>query len=77
MHSTISDEHITACLQVQVRQECEAFLRKSWPPSDASTLPQSYLDETVGLALDARRAHDWAEAVPWPLFLNYVLPYAR
>ena len=30
----------------------------------------------VQLALQARRATPWAQAVPWEIFLNDVLPYA-
>lgn len=46
------------------------------PPSDA-TLPEDYLQENVDLALAARAVSKWAQDVPWPVFLNYVLPYAR
>ncbi len=38
--------------------------------------PQS-LRTNVLLALAAREAHDWAADVPWPVFLNDVLPYAN
>ncbi len=62
---------------MQAKAVCSAFLRASWPPSDASELSSEYIEETVDLALQARGASSWARDVPWPLFLNYVLPYAR
>lgn len=61
----------------QANQLCSAFLREFWPPSDAKDLSHDYIEETVDLALQARGASSWAQDVPWPLFLNYVLPYAR
>ena len=44
---------------------------------DRSALSTVFLNRNIELALHARRASDWAASVPWPIFLSYVLPYAR
>jgi hypothetical protein len=46
-------------------------------PSSDAELPLEYLQENTELALAARSVSTWAQDVPWPAFLNYVLPYAR
>ena len=68
---------IHVCKFGQVRAECISFLQHAWPPKDAERLSKDYLQETADLALEAHSSNGWAKAVPWPLFLNYVLPYAR
>jgi len=55
--------------------ECLSYLRKNAPAVDAA-LSDAYLTENIALALEARDATAFATAVPWPLFLNDVLPYA-
>ena len=44
---------------------------------DRSALATVFLNRNTELALHARRASPWAAEVPWELFLEYVLPYAR
>lgn len=56
-------------------EECLEYLQKYQPRSDAA-LPLKYLQENTELALAARSVSSWAQDVPWPVFLNYVLPYA-
>jgi hypothetical protein len=56
--------------------ECAAYLRRTMPKKDLNILSQSYIDQNIDLALLARRSSSWARDVPWPLFLEYVLPYA-
>jgi len=47
------------------------------PHQDVDMITTSYLQENVQLALAARSLSPWAAEVPWDVFLNYVLPYAR
>ena len=53
----------------------ERFLRHHMPPKDSS-LSQTYLQLTVNLSIEARRASSWAAQVPESIWLNDVLPYA-
>jgi hypothetical protein len=46
-------------------------------PENDRILPDEYLKENVELALAARSTSKWAAKVPWDVFLNHVLPYAR
>jgi hypothetical protein len=64
--SSLSDPRVAECL---------SYLRKNAPTVDAA-LSDAYLTENIALALEARDATAFATAVPWPLFLNDVLPYA-
>ncbi len=57
-------------------EECLDFLFRFMPQQDKNSLLVSFVTETVGLALAARYALPWGLSVPWPLFLNDVLPYA-
>lgn len=65
----------TAETQPAVR-ECEAFLKQNKPRWDDS-IAETYLQTNIALALAARSLSSWAATVPWPIFLNDVLPYAR
>jgi len=57
--------------------EALVFLYRYLPRMDAdASLPLDYLQRHVDLALEARAAAPWAAAVPWPLFLEAVLPHA-
>ena len=56
--------------------ECAAYLRRTMPQKDLNILPPAYIEQNIDLALIARRSSSWAADVPWPLFLQYVLPYA-
>ncbi len=55
---------------------CAAFLITTMPPADWEKLSASFVGENIREALAARRSHAWSTNVPWPLFLNDVLPYA-
>lgn len=55
--------------------ECKKFLVEFMPTCDTN-LSYGYIEENIGLALKARKQHDWASSVPWEIFLNDVLPYA-
>jgi len=55
---------------------CAKFLLVTMPAADWGKLPPDFLAVNIREALAARRAHAWAAKVPWPLFLNDVLPYA-
>ncbi len=55
-------------------QAALAFLQAHLPPGEAERLPEGYLEGNVYAALQARAATPWASAVPWDVFLNYVLP---
>jgi transglutaminase-like putative cysteine protease len=58
-------------------QHSEAFhfLKQHMPAADRHKVSDEFLHEHVRLALRARGANSWAAAVPWPVFLNEVLPY--
>ncbi len=58
------------------RQDCRDFLVKYMPERD-NELSNAFLEANIYAALASRRSHDWLAAVPWPTFLNYVLPYAK
>jgi hypothetical protein len=55
---------------------CAKFLLVTMPAADWGKLAPDFLAVNIREALAARRAHAWAAKVPWPLFLNDVLPYA-
>jgi hypothetical protein len=55
--------------------ECLAFLIRYMPERDLSLNISIFVD-TVTYALRARRMLPWGEKVPWPVFLNDVLPYS-
>jgi len=55
---------------------CARFLLLTMPRVDWEQLPPALVAENIREALAARRAQPWAATVPWPLFLNDVLPYA-
>jgi hypothetical protein len=52
-----------------------AFLNAHLPQRDSGRISQQRLRQHAQLALAARDATPWAAAVPWPLWLNDVLPY--
>jgi len=55
------------------------YLVSNMPPWDVEnrgTLELGILRTTVELAMEARKSHSWAAGVPWPLFKDWVLPYA-
>jgi hypothetical protein len=56
-------------------RECFEFLLEYMPERDLG-LNISMLLDTVSYALLARRTMPWGSLVPWPLFLNDVLPYS-
>ena len=55
---------------------CARFLLLTMPQADWEKLTADFIAANIREALAARRAHAWAANVPWPLFLNDVLPYA-
>ena len=57
-------------------RECAAFLHHNKPSWDDS-IPETFLQQNIALALAAKELSSWAADVPWPIFLNNVLPYAR
>lgn len=57
-------------------RDCARFLIVTMPEADVESLSAAFVGENIREALAARRAHAWAASVPWPLFLNDVLPYA-
>lgn len=60
---------------VETRQ-CANFLLVTMPASDRQKVPAAAITENIRLALAARHQFPWAQQVPWPIFLNDVLPYA-
>jgi hypothetical protein len=60
----------------ETHREAIEFLITHMPDSDVATLKPDYLRENVALAFKARSEFPWAEAVPMPVFLNDVVPYA-
>lgn len=54
---------------------CVDFLARRMPERDRGLSPE-FLARNCALAVGARRRHPWAASVPWPLFLEYVAPYA-
>lgn len=57
-------------------RSCANFLLVTMPAADRRKVPAEAISENIRLALDARHRFPWARQVPWPLFLNDVLPYA-
>lgn len=55
---------------------CAEFLVQHLPDRDKGAIASVFLNRNIELALQARRANSWAEAVPLEVFLKYVLPYA-
>lgn len=53
-----------------------AFLRTHMPEQDRQTVTAPRLEKEVSLALKARDMFAWAQAVPWEIYENDVLPYA-
>jgi hypothetical protein len=60
----------------EARIQSLLFLQMHRPQKDAN-LSQTFLQRNVDAALEARAAKPWAKQVPWDLFINDVLPYAR
>jgi hypothetical protein len=60
------------------RLECFNYLKSYLPPRDVN-LTDEWLNRNVDMALIPRFSNStpWAHQVPWDLFLNDVLPYAR
>jgi hypothetical protein len=56
--------------------QCLEYLIANMPQTDLESLTGEYILQNVRLALAARHDNHWAEAVPWDIFLDYVLPYA-
>jgi len=55
------------------------FLIEFMPPWDRlneESLEGGILGDTISVALEARQNFSWASDVSWPLFSNWVLPYA-
>lgn len=52
------------------------FLLDNMPAEDRGRLSCDFLMQDIDLALQARHRFPWAQAVPEPVFLNDVLPYA-
>jgi hypothetical protein len=52
------------------------FLVEHMPPADRGSLSAEFLATNLDLAFHARTNFPWAAAVPEPVFLNDVLPYA-
>lgn len=52
------------------------FLIDNMPAADRSTLSCEFQMENLRLAFQARKRFAWAAAVPEPIFVNDVLPYA-
>ena len=57
--------------------ECQAYLLKHQAVSDRSSVGAVFLNRNIELALHARRASTWAAKVPFDIFQEFVLPYAR
>ena len=55
--------------------ECWEFLLR-WMPQQDTSLPLQFFMDTISYALRARNTFVNAKNVPWPLFLNEVLPYS-
>ena len=52
------------------------FIIDNMPPADRGEIGDEFLMTNLDLALQARARFPWAKAVPEPIFLNDVLPYA-
>ena len=57
-------------------RHCANFLLVTMPASDRHKVTGEMIAENIRLALAARHRFPWAQQVPWPIFLNDVLPYA-
>lgn len=57
-------------------RSCANFLLVTMPATDRQKVTAEAIAENIRLALEARHRFPWAQKVPWPLFLNDVLPYA-
>ena len=57
-------------------RSCANFLLVTMPATDRHKVTAPAIAENIRLALEARHRFPWAQQVPWPLFLNDVLPYA-
>mmetsp|Transcript_43453 Transcript_43453/g.137389 ORF Transcript_43453/g.137389 Transcript_43453/m.137389 type:complete len:310 (-) Transcript_43453:235-1164(-) len=56
-----------------------AYLQKympSWDTTNLGTLQLAILNDTVDLSLEARQSYGWAADIPWPIWRNWVLPFA-
>ena len=62
--------------ETQPVDTCFAFLNQYKPGWDDG-ISDTYLTQNIALALAARALSSWAAEVPWLVFLNDVLPYAR
>ena len=58
-------------------EECTRFLRQNLPARDRGAIDAGFLNRHIELALRARRTQTWLSEVPFSIFLNNVLPYAR
>eukprot|EP00300_Choanocystis_sp_HF-7_P025014 c26637_g1_i1.p1 GENE.c26637_g1_i1~~c26637_g1_i1.p1 ORF type:complete len:300 (+),score=60.04 c26637_g1_i1:45-944(+) len=77
----ISDIPIAAIQALRANDEsefadCLYFLLTTMSKPDLENLTVGYLFDNIDRALEARYATDWAQQVPWDIFLNDVLPYA-
>jgi predicted esterase len=59
-----------------IGERAATFLVEHMPEADRAQLDAAFLSENLELALQAREAFPWAQAVPEDIFLNDVLPYA-
>lgn len=77
--SSVAQPLSAADLVIRHREEeiCAHFLKQNLPAIDRGAIDVGYLNRNVELALRARRVHAWVSAVPFSIFLNNVLPYAR
>ncbi|GAA5481118.1 transglutaminase domain-containing protein [Haloferula sargassicola] len=57
-------------------EKAARFLVENMPRQDRESLSAAFLNENLDLAIQARETFPWAQAVPEPIFLNDVLPYA-
>ena len=71
-------QEAAAAAATAAERECVEYLGRWAPEGDhrSPNITAAFLLDDVRLALSARNASGWAAAVPWPLFLNEVLPYA-
>lgn len=51
------------------------FLLDNLPPADSLSMNARALSENLDYAFLAREAMPWGKAVPWDIFLHYVLPH--
>lgn len=55
---------------------CVYFLVRRMPDADRGVVSAEHLARNCALALGARARNGWAASVPWPIFLEFVAPYA-